>query len=122
MVVAPEVIWLTVEGGERIGVTSEHPLFVVDAGWTRVEEVLAGDALRTASLAEVLVLKVEVESATQRVYNLEVGEAATYFVGDAEVWGHNGKISRAVCKLKNLGYEFLAGVVFGYDDSSPQKA
>lgn len=34
MVVAPEVIWLTVEGGERIGVTSEHPLFVVDAGWT----------------------------------------------------------------------------------------
>lgn len=86
---APEVIWLTLAGGERIGVTSEHPLFVADEGWTRAEEVVAGDALRTATLAEVEVVGVETDRTAQRVYNLEIGDAATYFVGDTEVWGHN---------------------------------
>ncbi|MFZ7091214.1 hypothetical protein [Primorskyibacter sp. 2E233] len=81
------MIWLTVECGEPIGVTSEHPMFVVDAGRTRAEGVVAGDALRTASLASVLVLDVEVDRGAQRVCNLEVAKAGTYFVGDAEVWG-----------------------------------
>ena len=69
--------------------TSEHPLFTVGASWVRAGELAPGDVVRDSALAELRVLSVEVDSAPQRVHNLEVAGAGTYFAGELEAWGHN---------------------------------
>jgi len=90
---AAEVIWLTLENeaGQttRMGVTSEHPLFVVDDGWTDAKEVVVGDLIRDAELLPLTVLLVEIDATPTRVHNLEIADAHTYFVGELEAWGHN---------------------------------
>lgn len=54
---------------------------------------MAGDTIRNADLRELTVLAVEVDTRPQRVHNLEIADAHTYFVGDLEVWGHNGRLT-----------------------------
>ncbi len=73
----------------RLGVTSEHPMFVAGKGWLPVGEVEAGDKIRDAALCELLVLSVEADDNPQRVHNLEIADAHTYFAGELEAWGHN---------------------------------
>jgi hypothetical protein len=92
---AAEVIWLTLENeaGQttRMGVTSEHPLFVVDDGWTDAKEVVVGDLIRDAELLPLTVLAVEIDATPTRVHNLEIADAHTYFAGELEAWGHNSR-------------------------------
>jgi RHS repeat-associated protein len=113
----PEVIWLTLENAEgkstRMGVTSEHPLFTVGEGWVDAGELVAGDVIRDSALQELSVLTVTLDTTPQRVHNLEVAGAHTYFAGDMEAWGHNalnfGKPGRIVALCMHL--------VFGGRDS-----
>ena len=115
--------------------TSEHPLFTVGASWVRAGELAPGDVVRDSALAELRVLSVEVDSAPQRVHNLEVAGAGTYFAGELEAWGHNrwwkpgggGKLQpydtktgRYVCKIKPKSWysDLLTGSMIGYSDGS----
>ena len=79
---APEVLWLTLENevGEttRMGVTSEHPLFLVGDGWTDAGDVTPGDLIRDKDLQPLTVLAVEVDDTPTRVHNLKIAEAHTY--------------------------------------------
>jgi len=87
-----------------MGVTSEHPLFVAGQGWLTAGDVSAGDAVRDADLQTLTVLYAAIAETPEKVHNLEVADAHTYFAGEFEAWGHNG-----------LGYyilEFEDG--FGY--------
>jgi RHS repeat-associated protein len=90
---ARDVLWLTLERGDgvvsRMGVTSEHPLFVVDQGWLTAGEIVPGDAVRDRDLQPLTVLAIELDPTPQIVHNLEVADAATYFAGELEAWGHN---------------------------------
>jgi hypothetical protein len=92
---ASEVLWLTLENeaGEvsRMGVTAAHPLFITGIGWGDAGELAAGDMIRDRDLLPLTVLAVEVDTAPQQVYNLEIAEAHTYFAGELEAWGHNGR-------------------------------
>lgn len=62
---APEVLWLSLENeaGEtnRMGATSEHPLFLVGDGWTDAGDVTPGDLIRDKDLRSLTVLTVEVD-------------------------------------------------------------
>lgn len=71
----------------RLGVTSEHPMFVVGNGWLPAGEVEAGGKIRDAALGELLVLSAEADDIPRRVHNLEVADAHTYFAGELEAWG-----------------------------------
>ena len=92
---ASEVLWLTLENeaGEvtRMGVTAAHPLFITGIGWGDAGELAAGDMIRDKDLLPLTVLAVEVDTAPQQVYNLEIADAHTYFAGELEAWGHNGR-------------------------------
>ena len=92
---ATDVLWLTLENAEgqttRMGVTSEHPLFVVGGGWTSASDVVAGDIIRDKELRSLTVLAVQVDPTPTRVYNLEITEAHTYFAGEFEAWAHNAR-------------------------------
>jgi hypothetical protein len=110
-------VTLTLENAEgkstRMGVTSEHPLFTVGEGWVDAGELVAGDVIRDSALQELSVLTVTLDTTPQRVHNLEVAGAHTYFAGDMEAWGHNalnfGKPGRIVALCMHL--------VFGGRDS-----
>ena len=86
------VLWLTV-GGQKIGTTREHPFFVRGKGWTNAGELRVGDELRLLSPGWVKVEGVEATHDLVHVYNMEVEDDHTYFVGDVTwefaVWVHN---------------------------------
>jgi Pretoxin HINT domain/HNH endonuclease len=95
---ARDVLWLTLERGDgvvsRMGVTSAHPLFVAGDGWTDAADIAPGDVVRDKDMAALTVLAVEVDPEPQIVHNLEVADAATYFAGELEAWGHNAPWTR----------------------------
>jgi hypothetical protein len=74
---------------ETIEATPPHPFFVEDRGWIPASDLRPGDQitssggglLRVASTTEIL------RNAT--VYNFEVQDFHTYFVGQSAAWVHN---------------------------------
>jgi hypothetical protein len=80
-------------GGRIIGTTAEHPLFVNGRGWTPAQELKVGDEIRLMEPGWVRVEGVEDTGRIETVYNLEIEDDHTYFVGCDEwgfsVWAHN---------------------------------
>lgn len=81
------IVRLALEG-ESLGVTLEHPFWVDGRGWTKAEDLSPGDVLATATGA-TLVRSLSLERETQDVYNFEVEDTHTYFVGAHAAWVHN---------------------------------
>jgi len=115
---SPGVIWLTLSdisgATTRMGVTSEHPLFVAGQGWLTAGEITAGDEIRNTDLKALKVLATEIDDKPVRVHNLEVADAHTYFAGELDAWGHNagrrpiksvrdGVLARDGCKCRYCG-------------------
>lgn len=74
-------------GGESIVATGIHRLWKAGKGWTMVRELKPGDTLRTlGGLARVESVAAD---AKQRVYNLQVAEGESYFVGKSGVLAHD---------------------------------
>lgn len=80
--------------GEEIIATPEHPFYVPLKGWISAINLRAGDILVLQSGKYVIVELVqhEILESPVTVYNFEVAEFHTYYVGDSAVLVHN------VCK------------------------
>jgi RHS repeat-associated protein len=85
-----EVVWVGPGGArEKVRVTAEHPFRVEGRGWVEARKLEPGSRiltpgeawLRTESVAETL--------ARVTVYNFEVEDYHTYFVGSLQAWVHN---------------------------------
>ena len=78
-------------GGETITATTEHPFYVPKKGWTAAIDLRAGDILVMSNGEYVVVEQVQHEllETPVRVYNFEVEDFHTYFVGDTSVLVHN---------------------------------
>lgn len=91
---ANAIVSLEVDGGPRgvseISTTPEHPFWVVGQGWTSAGDLREQDRLAAIEGDRVLIVRaVNTVARDQRVYNFEVGETHTYFVGEQAVWVHN---------------------------------
>ena len=90
-------VWEIGVRGRMIGATAEHPFYVRDKGWTPARLIGTGDWLRSHDGEWVTVEGVRETDEVVVVYNVQVAEYHTYFVGGLEwgfsVWAHN------VCKL-----------------------
>ena len=81
--------------GRVIRTTAEHPFWVEGKGWRCVKELAPGDRLVTlgGEGQTVLVEEVRDTGESETVYNLQVADHHTYFVGTSEwgwaVWAHN---------------------------------
>jgi len=79
--------------GRVIGTTSEHPFWVEGKGWRLAGELRAGDLLQMHDGNWLAVEGVEETGRVETVYNVEVEDFHTYFVGSNEwgfsVWAHN---------------------------------
>ena len=84
--------------GEEITTTPEHPFYVPNKGWIRAIELRAGDILVVVNGEYVVLEKVqhEILEAPIKVYNFEVKDFHTYFVGENSVLVHNS------CKADTL--------------------
>ncbi len=80
-------------GGRVIGTTAEHPYFVRGKGWTATHDLQPGDEVRLMAPGWKTIENVIATDRLEKVYNLEIEEDHTYFVGCDEwgfsVWAHN---------------------------------
>ena len=103
---------------QDIVTTPEHPFYVPVKGWTNAADLRAGDILVTVNGEYKVVEKIQhelLESPIQ-VYNFEVEDFHTYFVGEDSVLVHNAcggkpsspnRLSKNVAKdvAKKQGYK-----------------
>ena len=82
---------LETSDGETIDTTTNHPFYVEGRGWIAAGDLEIGDTLVTADGDEVEVTDLELEKLAEPVlvYNLEVEDFHTYFVGEYGVLVHN---------------------------------
>ncbi|MCI6951748.1 MAG: hypothetical protein MR740_06160 [Clostridium sp.] len=77
--------------GDEIVCTREHPFYVPVRGWTAACDLRAGDILVRSNGEYVVVEAIEHEllESPITVYNFEVEDFHTYYVGDTSVLVHN---------------------------------
>ncbi len=87
---ADELIHITVNG-EEIITTNEHPFYVPVKGWTAACQLRAGDRLQLVNGEYVVVEQIqhEILESPIKVYNFEVEDFHTYYVGEQSVLVHN---------------------------------
>ena len=85
-----ELVHVTVNG-ETITCTNEHPFYSPVQGWMAACQLRAGDVLVMLNGEYVVVEQVQHEllESPVAVYNFEVADLHTYYVGDTEVLVHN---------------------------------
>ena len=78
--------------GETISATPTHPFYVDKLGWTLARSLRAGDVLvlSNGELVTVEWVQHEILESPIKVYNFEVQDFHTYFVGENGVFVHNG--------------------------------
>ncbi len=88
---------------EEIVVTNEHPFWVVEIGWVEAEDLKKGDVLLLQNGKTMLVLETIVENLEEPVfvYNFEVEDWHTYFVGKGQILVHNK------CNLTRISDSYL---------------
>jgi len=89
------VLELRIEG-RVIGTTSEHPFFVRGKGWVKASEIQPGDEVRLEAPGWKCIEEVIDTGRTERVYNVEVEDDHTYFVGNDD-WGFGVWVHNAAC-------------------------
>ena len=77
--------------GETISATPTHPFYVDKLGWTLARSLKAGDVLvlSNGELVTVEWVQHEILESPIKVYNFEVEDFHTYFVGECGVLVHN---------------------------------
>jgi len=80
---------LSFSNGEKIECTKEHPFYVEHKGFTPAGELGIGTSIVTRAGPSVKLTQVEVKRETATVYNFEVEDLHSYFVGQSGLWVHN---------------------------------
>jgi RHS repeat-associated protein len=83
-----ELVILTI-GDDKIETTTEHPFWLEGKGFIEAGEIQPNDVVRTLSGELKLVETVHLEPRNELVYNFEVADFHTYFVGHEAVLVHN---------------------------------
>ncbi|MBR1432399.1 MAG: hypothetical protein IJ585_14385 [Ruminococcus sp.] len=85
-----EILHLHTDEGD-IDTTTNHPFYVIGQGWTAAGDLVEGDEVYNLDGTTSVVLGSEIEKLDEcvLVYNLEVEDFHSYFVGDVPVLVHN---------------------------------
>jgi hypothetical protein len=75
---------------ETLYVTGNHPFYCNGTGWTPVSKMRrAGDVLENFRFGNLIVYRNYPDAGSGKVYNFEVEDFHTYYVGKEGVWVHN---------------------------------
>ena len=77
--------------GEEVITTDNHPFYVQGRGFIEAGRLLVGDKLVSVNGDDLLIEKYKIEEfeISVNVYNFQVENSHTYFVGRNTVWVHN---------------------------------
>lgn len=81
----------TLVAAEDIDTTTNHPFYVIGSGWVAAGDLNEGDEVYLIDGSIAFITGAELEKLAEpiKVYNLEVADFNTYFVGDEAVLVHN---------------------------------
>jgi RHS repeat-associated protein len=85
-----ELVRITLDNGEVIEATAEHPLYVSGEGWRGAGLVRAGAELALSGGGIGVPIEVSHATRRDRTYNLEVGDSHTFLISHASAIVHNG--------------------------------
>ncbi len=85
-----EILHLHTTAGD-IDTTTNHPFYVLGRGWVAAGDLAEGDEVYLIDGSTAFITGAELEKLAEpiKVYNLEVADFNTYFVGDEAVLVHN---------------------------------
>ena len=100
------LVHLTVNG-EEIVTTVDHPFYVKNQGFIKAGELIVGDELLDVNGNVLLVENFDVELTEKpvTVYNFQVEDFHTYYVGENCVWVHNAECGGSYEKVRKLNKE-----------------
>ena len=100
------LVHLTVNG-EEIVTTVDHPFYVKNQGFVKAGELAIGDELLDPNKNILLVENFDVELTEEpvKVYNFQVEDFHTYYVGENGVWVHNSSCTPAKKYLAEVDKE-----------------
>jgi hypothetical protein len=84
-----QIIKLTLDSGESIEATAEHPFYIKGKGWNPANSLKVGEALQLHDGSVVVVKEIDTSVRVEKVYNLTVANTHNYFVGVDGVLVHN---------------------------------
>jgi len=89
---------------EEIVTTPGHPFYVLDKGWVGADKLIEGDKLLIygGKYAAVELVVIEQLSTPVTVYNFEVEDFHTYYVGENSILVHNKG-----CSLNTLSESYI---------------
>jgi hypothetical protein len=90
---------------EEISVTGIHRFWKVAHGWVMARDLKPGDRLRV--LGGVAVVASTEEGPVQPVFNLEVAEGKSFFVGDLGALVHDNSLVAAVTEPFDAEPQFV---------------
>jgi len=76
-------------GGQTITTTLEHPFWVEKTGWVKAGKLVVGDRLKTLDGRVMAVDSIAFVQERVPVYNIEVDDWHSYYVGPQRVLVHN---------------------------------
>ena len=85
-----KLVHITING-EEIVTTDNHPFYVQGRGFIEAGKLLVGDKLVSVNGEDLTIedYYIELTEEPVSVYNFQVDDFHTYFVGDCAVWVHN---------------------------------
>jgi RHS repeat-associated protein len=86
-----QMVKITLDSGESIEATAEHPFYIKGKGWNPASSLKVGQALQLHNGTTVVVKEVDTSVRFEKVYNLTVANTHNYFVGRDGVLVHNCK-------------------------------
>ena len=91
--------------GEEVVTTETHPFYVNDRGFVNAGELAIGDELLdvTGNILLVENFAIELTEKPVTVYNFQVEDFHTYFVGECGVWVHNACTREQLAKNSSDG-------------------
>lgn len=98
-------LWTASIGGQPIRMTSEHPLYVQDVGWVPLREIRVGSEVLGMNGEWVTIDAVTPSDVAVEVYNIQVANHHTFFIGDTlwgfSVWVHNEQICQLLARVQS---------------------
>jgi len=98
-----QMVFITLDSGESIEATAEHPFYIKSKGWNPAISLKIGQALQLHDGTTVVVTEIDTSVRLEKVYNLTVANTHNYFVGRDGVLVHNCKLTKGgKSKIGNL--------------------
>jgi hypothetical protein len=101
---ADAIYKVTFTDGTTLETTWSHPFRVLKSDakdkefnientqWTQAKDLVSGDVALSADGAKLQIVSIEIDDRAETVYNFEVEDFHTYFVGEVGVWVHNADV------------------------------